>query len=307
MTLEQLRIFLEVAALQHVTRAARAVNMTQSAVSAAVLALEQRHGVVLFDRVGRGIVLTEAGRQFIPHAQAVLRRASEAEAFLTDLEGSVAGGLRIQASQTVASYFLPPHLMRYQACHPKVRLQFEQGNTATVVQALLAGEADLGVVEGVVDALSLKVQPIARDWLRILVGNAHAWAKRSRLSLDDLARADWVMREAGSGTRATFDVALAECGVQPDSLSVLMELPSNEACIAAIETGVGATVLSLRAAAPHIAQGLVVEVDFDLPVRTFSLLTPLNRHQSRAALAFVDQVGQSDNADFDSCNLVGKV
>jgi DNA-binding transcriptional LysR family regulator len=296
MTLEQLRIFLEVAAQQHVTRAAQALNMTQSAVSAAVLALEHRHGVVFFDRVGRGIVLTEAGRLFVPHAQAVLRRATEAEAYLNDLEGGVAGGLRIQASQTVASYFLPPHLMRYRARYPQVLLQFDQGNTATVVQSLLAGEADLGVVEGVVDAPGLDVQPIAKDWIRVVVGSAHPWAKKLRLSVGDLVRADWVMREAGSGTRAAFDAALTEADVLPDSLSVLMELPSNEACIAAIETGTGATVLSRLAAAPHIAQGLIVEANFDLPARTFSMLTPRNRHQSRAAQAFIAQMAQGSSA-----------
>ena len=292
MTLEQLRIFLKVAGLEHVTRAAHALNMTQSAVSAAIQALEQRHGVVLFDRVGRGIVLTDAGRQFMPHAQAVLLRATEAEVFLTDLKGGVVGALRVQASQTVASYFLPPHLMRFHARYPNVLLQFGQGNTSSVVQSMLSGEADVGVVEGVVDEPLLTVRPIADDWLRVMVGRAHPWAARQSLSSEDLLQADWVMREAGSGTRAAFDAALAERGVRSDSLSVLLELPSNEACIAAIETGNGATVLSLRAAAPHIAQGLVVEASFDLPVRTFSVLTHHDRHQSRAAAAFVAQMAQ---------------
>lgn len=296
MTLEQLRIFLEVAQLEHVTRAAQALNMTQSAVSAAVLALENRHGLALFDRVGRGIALTEAGRRFIPHAQAVLLRVAEAETFLADLEGGVAGGLRIQASQTVASYFLPAHLMRFQARYPRVSLQFGQGNTTGVVQALLSGEVDLGVVEGVVTEPALDVRPIAEDRLRVLVGRAHAWADGRRLKVNDLARADWVMREPGSGTRAAFDAALAEQGVRPESLRILMELPSNEACIAAIETGNGATVLSLRAAAPHIAQGLLVEAGFDLPARMFSVLTHRSRHQTRAALAFVTGLAEPGDA-----------
>lgn len=290
MTLEQLRVFLQVAELEHVTRAGLALNMTQSAVSAAVLALEQRQGVALFDRVGRGIVLTEAGRRFMPHARAVLHRAAEAEAFLTDLGEGLAGGLRIKASQTVASYFLPPHLMRFQARYPAVSLQFEQGNTAGVVQALLSGEAELGVVEGLVSDAALDVQPIAKDRLGLLVGSGHPWVDGRRLTARMLGRTAWVLREPGSGTRAASDQALADYGLGPDSLTVLMELPSNEACIAAIETGKGATILSMRSAAPHIAQGLVVEADFDLPVRTFSVLTNRSRHQPRAALAFITQL-----------------
>lgn len=296
MTLEQLKVFLEVARLEHVTRAAKVLNMTQSAVSAAVLALEQRHGVALFDRVGRGIMLTEAGRMLVPHAQAVLYRAAEAETFLQDLEGGVTGRLRIQASQTVASYFLPPYLIRFQARHPRVSMRFRHSNTAGVVQALLSGDADLGVVEGVVVEADLDVRPIADDWLRLLVGNAHPWADGRKLTAADLAQADWVMREPGSGTRAALDVALSSRGIRPDSLSVLLELPSNEACIAAIEAGNGATVLSLRAAAPHIALGLVAEANFGLPMRTFSLLTHRNRHHSHAARAFVAQMEELGEA-----------
>ncbi len=286
MTLEQLRVFLEVARLQHVTRAAHSLNMTQSAVSAAVLALEQRHKVAMFDRVGRGIVLTEDGRRFIPHAQRVLSHADEAEAFLRDLKGAVAGTLRIGASQTVASYFLPKHLMQFQALYPQVLLQFGQGNTSWVVQALLSGDADIGVVEGLVNEPSLKVQPIAEDELSVLVGAEHQWANGQKLLANDLAQADWIMREPGSGTRAAFDAALSECGVQQELLSIRLELPSNEACIAAIESSVGATVLSLRAAAPHIAQKMIVKAAFDFPARTFSLLTNKTRHQTRAAQAF---------------------
>ena len=115
MTLDQLRIFIAVAGEGHVTRAARALNLTQSAVSAVVSALETRHGVKLFDRVGRGIVLTEAGRAFIPAAQAVLNATGAAQSVLDDLAQETRGRLRIHASQTVASYWLPPYLARLKA------------------------------------------------------------------------------------------------------------------------------------------------------------------------------------------------
>ncbi len=288
MTLDQLKVFLAVAASQHVTRAAGELNMTQSAVSAAISALEARYGVALFDRVGRGIVLTEAGRGFVPHAQAILRRTREAEEFLADLEGGVAGPLRIQASQTVASYFLPPVLMAFHARYPRVQLALEQGNTTSVAQAVLSGETDLGVVEGQVSLPDLDIEPIGGDRLMLLVGRAHPWADGRDLSIDDLASADWVLREQGSGTRAAFDRALTAQGMALDTLSLLVELPSNEACIAAIETGRAATVLSELAAAPHRAQHLVVEANFAFPSRAFSILTHRQRHQSQAIRNFRD-------------------
>ena len=107
MTLDQLRIFVAVAEREHMTRAAEALNQTQSATSAAIAALEERHNLRLFDRIGRRIVLTDAGRDFLSEARAVLARAAIASQRLDDLAGVKRGKLRLAASQTVANYWLP--------------------------------------------------------------------------------------------------------------------------------------------------------------------------------------------------------
>jgi DNA-binding MarR family transcriptional regulator len=106
MTLEQLRIFVAVAQREHMTRAADALNLTQSAASGAIAALEARHDVKLFNRVGRGIELTDAGRMFL-RKRAVLARAAGAEQALADYAGLRRGTLRLVASQTIAGYWLP--------------------------------------------------------------------------------------------------------------------------------------------------------------------------------------------------------
>ncbi|MGA7972648.1 MAG: LysR family transcriptional regulator, partial [Pseudolabrys sp.] len=106
MTLEQLRIFVAVAACEHVTRAAESLRLTQSAVSAAISALESRYNVSLFDRVGRRIELNESGRLFLGEARAVLARAAAAELALSEMSGLKRGTLSVYASQTIASYWL---------------------------------------------------------------------------------------------------------------------------------------------------------------------------------------------------------
>ena len=133
MTLEQLRVFVAVAQRQHVTRAAEALHLAQSAVSAAIAALEARHDVKLFHRVGRGIALTEAGELFLVEARAVLARAESAELALAELAGLKRGVLAIQASQTIASYWLPrylvgipPHASGHR--HPPVHRQHRAGH-----------------------------------------------------------------------------------------------------------------------------------------------------------------------------------
>src|SRR5580704_9498201 len=107
MTLEQLRIFVAVAEREHVTRGARDLNLTQSATSAAIAALEARYATQLFDRVGRRIALTEAGRLFLVEAKALLAQAAAAEMVLVDLAGLKRGTLTLAASQTVGNYWLP--------------------------------------------------------------------------------------------------------------------------------------------------------------------------------------------------------
>ncbi len=175
MTLEQLRIFLAVAEQSHVTRAAEQLHLTQSSVSAAVAALEERYGVKLFNRVGRGIELTDAGRLFVPEARAVLEKAAEAARLLKDLSGAPSGHLSIHASQTVSSYWLPSRLMAYHERHPQVDVAMSVGNTKSVAGAVLAGRADLGVVEGRIDEPALAIKKVGEDRLVLVVGQRHRW------------------------------------------------------------------------------------------------------------------------------------
>src|SRR6202012_2819368 len=141
MTLEQLRIFVAVAEKQHVTQAARELNLTQSATSAAIAALEGRYGIKLFDRVGRGIVLTHTGRSFLPEARAVLARAHGAEQVLRDIAGLKGGKVVVASSQTVAGYWLPPRLQTFQAAHPGIEVGVRIANTERVATDVREGTA----------------------------------------------------------------------------------------------------------------------------------------------------------------------
>ncbi|ONG47326.1 LysR family transcriptional regulator [Pseudoroseomonas deserti] len=287
MTLEQLRIFLAVAEREHVTRAAEALHLTQSAVSAAVRALEGRHGITLFHRVGRRIELTEEGRIFRAEAAAVLARAEAAELVLSELGGALRGTLRIQASQTVASYWLPPLLVRFQAECPGVAVEVAAGNTTSVAQAVLEGGAELGFVEGEVEEAALSQTILARDQLVVVVGTNHPWADGAPLAPRRLGESPWIMREEGSGTRAAFELLLAGWGLAPEALRVTLELPSNEAVLAAVEADGGATVVSERAAGPHLAAGLLVRAGVTLPPRSFKALRHKERYASRASRALL--------------------
>lgn len=287
MTLDQLRIFVAVAERQHVTRAAEALNIVQSAVSAAVSGLEERHAVKLFHRVGRGIELTDAGRVFLEEARAVLARAEAAERVLADLSGLRRGSLRVHASQTIASHWLPRHLVAFRAAHPDITIRLAVGNTAEVARAVADGSAELGFVEGEVEDPVLASAAVAQDRLVLVVPAGHPFSAREILTAADLAGHPWVLREAGSGTRSAFEAALAAAGLALADVTVSLELPSNEAVLAAIEAGAGASVLSEAVVAGKLAAGALVAPPFPLPARTFRMLRHRERYRSRAADALL--------------------
>lgn len=290
MTLEQLRIFVAVAEREHVTRAARALHLTQSAVSAAVSALEGRHGVKLFHRVGRRIELTEAGRLFLDEARAVLARADAAASVLDELGGLERGVLTVNASQTIASYWLPTRLVAFRAMHPKIVIRLSVGNTAQVAEAVRDGLADLGFVEGRVDDPSLLQAQVGSDRLIVVTAPSHPWAAGEKLSAEDLARGQWVLREPGSGTRSEFEAELIRLGARPEALELAMELPSNEAVRTAVEVGAGATALSELVAAPALAAGTLKRANVQLAERSFLVVRHRDRYLSKAGQAFLETV-----------------
>jgi DNA-binding transcriptional LysR family regulator len=283
MTLEQLHIFVAVAERQHVTDAARALNVAQSAASHAIASLEMRHDTKLFDRVGRHIELTEAGRALLVEARTILAQVERAELALSEFGNLRRGTLTIQASQTIASYWLPRHLVAFRRTYPRIDIRLTIGNTAQVAEAVKAGAAELGFVEGAVDGDQFISVPVAQDQLVIVVGADHPWTQNAGLTARNLLESEWVLREPGSGTRSAFEQALAHLGIEPGRLRIVMELPSNEAVRAAVEAGLGATALSASVAAPSIESALLHHVPFRLPQREFHVLRHNQRYQSRIA------------------------
>src|ERR1700761_3703015 len=159
MTLEQLRIFVAVAERQHVTRAAEALNITQSAVSAAIAALEARHDIRLFDRVGRGIVLNDVGRALLAEARVTLDQAAGLDHLLAGFRGLARGSLRLAASQTVGGYWLPRLLGDFRKRYPGIDLTLDIANSERGAEQVAAGEVELGFVEGVIDEPNLTRWP----------------------------------------------------------------------------------------------------------------------------------------------------
>lgn len=271
MTLEQLRLFVAVAEREHMTRAAEALCLTQSAVSHAIMMLEQEFGLAFFDRIRRRIVLTPMGKVFLPEARAVLARAEVARQRMRDLTSLDEGMLHLWVSQTIASYWLPARINRFHRAHPAIRVTMTISNTEEICHQLAEGLVSFGLIEGQTSDTTLALHKVASDRLLLVVAPDHPWV-HTPPTPHDIAVSPWILRERGSGTRASFERTLEGWGIAPDSLNVVMELTSNEAIANAVATGDAATVLSASVVAGPIENGLLHPVRMDFPERSFSLV-----------------------------------
>lgn len=287
MTLDQLRIFIAVAEREHMTLAAQSLKLTQSGVSAAISALEKQCATPLFDRVGRQIRLTEAGRIFRNEAHGILARVESAVNALAEIEGLKRGTLHIQSSLTIASYWLPQRLVKFRNAYPQVAVHLAINNTANVAKAVLEGDAEIGFIEGEVNNPLLKQHVIATDELIVVVAGRHPFSKLKRVSADDLRTLKWVLREEGSGTRSMFETALRNMGIGPGVLDVVLELPSNEAIKTAVAAGAGAAAISRSAVRTELASGKLAHLPVKLPRRTYSILCHRDRYRTKMARALL--------------------
>lgn len=280
MTFEQLVIFVATAEREHLTKAAQALHLTPSAVSASIKALETFYAVKLFDRVGRGIQLTREGKVLLKEARETLTRVKETQAVLAELGNLKTGTLDVQASQTIANYWLPSRLLGFSADYPGIHVNLTIGNTATVAEAVINGDAELGFIEGALDEPLLSTATITSDKLVVV---CKAGTEQPG---DALASLKWIMREQGSGTRSVLEQALKELSVDPATLDVRFVLPSNEALLTAVLQGGCVTALSRMIVAPFIENGQLRVLDVDLPPRRFTLLRHKERHRTAVAREF---------------------
>ncbi len=296
MTLDQLRIFIEVAERGHVTRAAEALSISQSAASAAIATLESGYQIKLFDRVGRGIQLTESGRIFLREARAVVDRAGMARSVLHDLAGSPSGPVAMAASQTIATYWLPRRLAAFHAANPRVRLNVVIRNTHEVESAVVDGEVNLGLVEGPTQHPALIRKRIDHDQLVLVVASGQRTPPLDASGRLDLRAINWVIREPGSGTRRGLEDLAIRQGLSLDDLNIFLVLPSNEAVRDAVEAGAGATIISRHVVASAIAGGKLTEIPIELPQREYALVRHRDRHATLGQEALIAHLTGVANA-----------
>jgi LysR family transcriptional regulator, low CO2-responsive transcriptional regulator len=253
--LPHLETFVRVAELNSFTAAARALSLTQAAVSQRVQALERELGSALFRRRGGRVLPTEAGQRLYPFAQRILALHGQARQELTGLRAVPEGELTLSASSVPGEQLLPDLLSAFRVRHPHVRLRVTVGDSESALQLVEQGRAHLGLVGMKGESPHLDYRGLAADTLALVVPAGHPWARRRRVTIAQLCGQSLILREAGSGSRRCLEQALAREGKSVRDLAVALELGSSEAIKEAVLRGLGMAVLSTRAVRGELEAG----------------------------------------------------
>jgi LysR family transcriptional regulator, low CO2-responsive transcriptional regulator len=242
-----LETFLKAAERNSFTAAARALGLTQSAVSQRVQALESALGVSLFHRRGGRVLLTEAGKRLHPYAERILTLSREARADVTGRKEPLTGELSLAASSVPGEHLLPVLLSTFRRRHPHVQVRATVADSQAVLTAVEHGHAHLGLVGKKGESAHLEYRCFACDRMTLVVPARHPWARRKAVSVEELCGQPLVLREPGSGSRWCLEQALARAGKSLRDVKVAVELGSNEAIKEAVLRGLGLAVLSTHA------------------------------------------------------------
>lgn len=290
MNLKQLEVFLAVAETGSFSRGAEKSFITQSTVSQHISSLEQEFGLRLFDRTGKGALLTSGGRILAENARRLLKDARGVEEAIRRFKGVENVVLNVGGSNVPGSYMIPAALPLLFGRFPGMRVVLVQAGSREILNLLEREEIESGVVGSTFAAEGFTFIPLGNEEIRLVVPGGHRWQGRAMVTCGELAEEPFVMRESGSGTGRTVSNALMKAGVDPARLRVKAFLGSNEAVKRAVAGGVGVTFVSPMSIQGELARGELVEVAVEgvRIVRGFFLAQLAGRELSPAAAAFAE-------------------
>jgi DNA-binding transcriptional LysR family regulator len=283
-TLRQLRAFAEAARQHSFARAAAALHVTQPAISMQIRDLEGAVGLPLFERAGRAVQLTTTGEYFLVYARRVLATLKEAEDTIARLRG-LKGGRVVIGMVGTAEHFLPRLLTRFRGEHPGIEVRLQVGNRDQLVRALHGNDVDLAVMGRAPRELAARSEPFAAHPLTVIAPADHALARGRDLEPGAVRDESFIVREAGSGTRAAMEEFFDAHGLAPPAI---MEMSGNETIKQAVQAGMGLAFLSLHTVAGELARGELCALDIrGLPLmRRWHIVSLQARPLAPAAEAF---------------------
>ena len=265
LALPQVEAFVETAAAGSISRAARNLHVTQPALSARVLRLEESLGAQLFVRGRAGTRLTDAGRMLVPYAERALAALNQGREAVAEVARGSAGQLTIGAAPAVSSYVLPAVLRKFQALHPRVQLSVRSGHSEEILQLVLREEVEIGLMRPLRHP-ELELRPLYADELVLVVSPTHVLAGRGEIEMAALATEHLILFDRTSSYHELTSSILREAGIRPRGL---IEVDNVDAAKRMVEEGLGAALLPRTSVSDALAEGrlAVVAITDMAPVR----------------------------------------
>jgi DNA-binding transcriptional LysR family regulator len=272
-SLRQLRVFEAAAASRSFSKAAEFLHLTQPGVSMHIKELETSAGLLLFDRIGKKLYLTEAGQELLARAREILRALKDADDALDGLKGLRRGRINLAVVST-AKYFVPQLLARFGKNYPELEIRLAVNNRNSVIAQLVANEVDLAIMGRSPQSLDTVAEPFAQNPHVIIAAPDHPLAAQRRILVETMAKDNFIVREPGSGTRLAMQQFFEERQLV---CNVGMEMASNETIKQAVMAGMGVSFISRHT------------IDLELHTKRLVVLdvrgTPVIRHWHVAHLA----------------------
>jgi len=269
MNRNHLALFHAVAQAGGITRGAERLHVSQPAVSKQIKELEDALGIRLLERLPRGSRLTDGGKLLAQYVQRMAVVEEETARAIEEFRGLKRGRLAVGASTTIGAYLLPQVFGVFHRQHPDIELQLEIANTETIQNQLIEGSIEIGLTEGLMEAEHLDSEVFHEDELVAIAPRGHPLLKQKQVTARELCREPFILREAGSGTRAVVERALGKRGM---TVKPVLSLASPEAIKRAVIAGVGIAIVSRLAIGCELQMGSLAVI----PVKDLVIRRPLH-------------------------------
>jgi len=285
---QQLQVFVTVAEKQNFSRTAEELHMTQPAVSQYIRTFEDNLGVRLLERTNKYVRLNQAGDIVYHHAKEIIGLYTKMERLVDDLTNKASGPLTIGASYTFGEYVIPRIIAKMKENYPEIKPSITIGNTAKIADLIMHHQLDVGIVEGhFKNEKQLKIEEFAEDYMVIVASPGHPLAKETKeITVKDLERHTWILRELGSGTREAAEKVFQRYDITPADI---LNFSSTQSIKVAIEEGLGISLISKWALQKELKNGDLAVIDVkELPLtRRFSIVTS-SPFQTKALQVFIE-------------------
>jgi len=290
MDLWQLHIFCKVVDLKSFSRAGRAVHLSQPTVSSHIKDLEDHFNCRLIDRLSKEAAPTKAGRLLYRYAKRMIALRDETESALAAFKGEIKGSLEIGGSTIPGAYVLPAIIGAFTARYPEVNISLSIADTRQIINAILDGELEVGVVGALSTDTGILQTRLVEDTMCLVVPSGHRWADKQRITASQLFTEPFIVREPGSGTLKSIQTSFADAGLRFTDLKVVARMGSTEAVRQGIKNKMGVSILSAIAASDDVAAGHLKTLTIDgLNLnRAFYLTHHRHRTLSPLCQAFIE-------------------